>query len=397
MPILKMSDIDLTGKRVLIREDLNVPLKNGQITSDIRIQATIPTIKAALKAGTQVMIMSHLGRPEEGTYDEQFSLAPIAKRLSELLNLDVPLIQDWVNGFKLDGHSVVLLENVRFNRGEIENDATLSQKMANLCDVFVMDAFATSHRAEASTCGIIEYAPIACAGPLLVGELDALHKIMQAPKHPVIAIVGGSKVSTKLALLDSLSLKVDTLIVGGGIANTFIAAEGYNVGKSLYEPDLIDESERLVLAAKKHGAEIPIPVDVVVGEKMTDDSDSAIRMVSQVEDNERIFDIGPDTIAEFTKIIKKAKTILWNGPVGAFEIEQYSEGTRAIAKAIAESDGYSVAGGGDTLAAIEAYHVADKIDYISTGGGAFLSLLEGKTLPAIAALEQRATTDEKTT
>jgi len=396
MPILKMSDIDLKNKRVLIREDLNVPLKNDHITSDIRIQASIPTIKAALKAGAQVMIMSHLGRPEEGSFDEQFSLAPIAVRLSELLGLDVPLIQNWIDGVKLGDHKVVLLENVRFNVGEITNDSKLSQKMAKLCDVFVMDAFATSHRAEASTCGIIDYAPIACAGPLLTGELEALQKIMQAPKHPVVAIVGGSKVSTKLSLLDTLSQKVDTLIVGGGIANTFIAAEGYPVGKSLYEPDLIDEAERMVLAAKKHGANIPIPVDVVVGEKMSNDAESAIRMVSQVEDNERIYDIGPDTVKELTEIIKKAKTILWNGPVGAFEIEQYSEGTRAIAKAVAESNGYSVAGGGDTLAAIEAYHVADKIDYISTGGGAFLSFLEGKTLPAIAALEKRATIDEKT-
>lgn len=349
MPILKMSDIDLKNKRVLIREDLNVPLKNGHITSDIRIQASIPTIKAALKGGAQVMIMSHLGRPEEGSFEEQFSLAPIAARLSELLQLEVPLIQDWINGIILGDHKVVLLENVRFNVGEITNDSKLSQKMANLCDIFVMDAFATSHRAEASTCGIIDYAPIACAGPLLTGELEALQKIMEAPQHPVVAIVGGSKVSTKLSLLDTLSQKVDTLIVGGGIANTFIAAEGYPVGKSLYEPDLIDEAERLVLAAKKQGANIPIPIDVVVGETMSDDAESAIRMISQVEDHEKIYDIGPDTVKELTEIIKKAKTILWNGPVGAFEIEQYSQGTRAIAKAVAESKGYSVAGGGDTL------------------------------------------------
>lgn len=397
MSMLKMSDLKLKGKRVLIREDLNVPIKNGEVTSDIRIRAALPTIKQALKAGAQVMIMSHLGRPAEGHHDEQFSLAPVAKRLSELLKQEVPLVSHWVNGFKLGDKPIVLLENVRFNRGEMDNDADLSKKMAHLCDVFVMDAFATSHRAEASTCGVIQFAPIACAGPLLVSEVDALQKIMENPKHPVVAIVGGSKVSTKLALLDSLAKKVDFLIVGGGIANTFIAAEGYTVGKSLYEPDLIDEAERIMQEAKKREAEIPIPSDVVVGEKMSEDAESSVRLVSQVDDNEKIYDIGPDTITHLTSIIKKAKTILWNGPVGAFEIEQYSTGTRAIAKAIAESSGFSVAGGGDTLAAIEAYRVASKIDYISTGGGAFLTFLEGKTLPSIAALEERASKDEKVT
>jgi phosphoglycerate kinase len=311
--------------------------------------------------------------------------------------MEVPLVSHWVNGFRLGDKPIVLLENVRFNKGESENDNDLSKKMANLCDVFVMDAFATAHREEASTYGIIKYAPIACAGPLLVNELEALSKILDKPKRPVVAIVGGSKVSTKLSLLDALSQKVDFLIVGGGIANTFIAAEGYTVGKSLYEPDLIDEAERLMTAAKNRGADIPVPTDVVVSEKLSQDADSSVRLVSQIDDNEKVYDIGPDTIKNLTAIIKKAKTILWNGPVGAFEIEQYSEGTRAIAKAIAESSGYSVAGGGDTLAAIEAYHVADKIDYISTGGGAFLTLLEGKKLPAIAALEERATKDEKVT
>lgn len=396
MSILKMSDLDLKGKRVLIREDLNVPLKNGQITSDIRIRSTLPTIKAALKAGAQVMIMSHLGRPEEGS-QEQFTLAPIAVRLSELLGQEVPLIPHWVNGFALGDQPVVLLENVRFNRGETENNLDLAKKMASLCDVFVMDAFATSHRAEASTCGIIQFAPEACAGPLLVNELEALQKIMRDPKRPVVAIVGGSKVSTKLSLLDALVKKVDYLIIGGGIANTFIAAEGYTVGKSLYEPDLIDEAERLMIAAKERGAEIPVPTDVVVGEKLAVGAESSIRLVSQVDDNEKIYDIGPDTIKTFSDIIKKAKTILWNGPVGAFELEQYSEGTRAIAKAVADSAGFSVAGGGDTLAAIEAYNVANKIDYISTGGGAFLSFLEGKTLPSIAFLEERAKKSEKIT
>jgi phosphoglycerate kinase len=396
MPIIKMSDLKLKGKRVLIREDLNVPIKNGEITSDIRIRAALPTIKEALKAGAQVIIASHLGRPTEGVFDEQYSLAPVAAHLSKLLKKEVPLISHWVNGFKLGDHPIVLLENVRFNDGEKENRTELAKKMAKLCDVFVMDAFATAHRAEASTCGIIEFAPIACAGPLLLGELEALTKIMEKPKHPVVAIVGGSKVSTKLSLLESLVEKVDCLIVGGGIANTFIASEGYFVGKSLYEPDLLDEAERLSLTAKKRNAEIPVPSDVVVAEKLSEDAESSIRLVSQVYDGEKILDIGPDTIKHLSSIIKKAKTILWNGPVGAFEIDQFSEGTRAIAKAIAESNGFSVAGGGDTLAAIEAYKLSDKINYISTGGGAFLAFLEGQTLPAIAALEAR-TKKEKVT
>jgi phosphoglycerate kinase len=397
MQLIKMSDLKLNGKRVLIREDLNVPIKNGVITSDIRIRAAIPTIKEALKGGAKVMIMSHLGRPEEGSHDEHYSLAPVAAHLSTLLKKEVPLISHWVNGFSMKDHDVVLLENVRFNNGETDNSNDLSQKMAKLCDIFVMDAFATAHRSEASTCGIIQYAPIACAGPLLASEVEALAKIMHNPKKPVVAIVGGSKVSTKLSLLDSLSQKVDCLIVGGGIANTFIAAEGYTVGKSLYEPDLIDEAERLSVAAKKRGADIPIPSDVIVGERLSNDSESSVRLVSQIDDNEKIYDIGPDTTKQLIAIIKKAKTILWNGPVGAFEIEQYSEGTRAIAKAIADSAGFSVAGGGDTLAAIEAYGVANDIDYISTGGGAFLSFLEGKKLPAIQALEEHAKNNEKVT
>lgn len=397
MSILKMSDINLRGKRVLIREDLNVPLKNGEITSGIRIEAAIPTIKLALKAGAKVMLMSHLGRPEEGAFDPQYSLAPIAKRLSELLGMDVPLIQHWTGGVSMAKHNIVLLENVRFNNGESENNPELSRKMAALCDVFVMDAFATSHRGEASTCGITAYAPIACAGPLLVQELEALAAIMENPKRPIVAIVGGSKVSTKLALLDALSQKADALIVGGGIANTFIAAGGYAVGRSLHEEDLLDEAERLMLNATKRGAEIPVPTDVIVAEKLAEDAESSIRLVSQVDDNEKILDIGPDTVKTLVAIIKKAKTILWNGPVGAFEVEQFSHGTEAIAHAIAESKGYSVAGGGDTLAAIEKYHIADKIDYISTGGGAFLSFLEGKKLPAIVALETHAANNEKVT
>lgn len=397
MSILKMSDLKLKGKRVMIREDLNVPIKHGEISSDIRIRAAVPTLKAALKAGAQVIVMSHLGRPEEGTFEEQYSLAPVAKRLSELLKQDVPLISHWTHGFKLGDKPIVLLENVRFNKGETDNDHDLAKKMAHLCDIFVMDAFATSHRSEASTCGIIDYAPVACAGPLLISELEALQKIMHNPKRPVVAIVGGSKVSTKLSLLDALAKKVDCLIVGGGIANTFIAAEGYTVGRSLYEPDLIDEAERLMQTAKERGAEIPVPSDVVVAEKLSEEAESSIRLVSQVDDNEKILDIGPDTIAYLSNIIKKAKTILWNGPVGAFEVKQFSEGTKAIAKAVADSSGFSVAGGGDTLAAIEAYNLSNKIDYISTGGGAFLTFLEGKPLPSIAALEQRATKNEKVT
>lgn len=395
MPITKMSDLKLKGKRVLIREDLNVPLKNGTITSDLRIQASVPTIKAALKAGAKVMIMSHLGRPTEGVFDEQFSLLPVANHLSKLLKEEVPLIQHWLNGVNMDSHDVVLLENVRFNKGESENDAGLAQKMAGLCDVFIMDAFATAHREEASTCGIIHYAKESAAGPLLTSELEALSTLMKNPKSPIVAIVGGSKVSTKLSLLESLVKKVDCLIVGGGIANTFIAAEGYPVGKSLHEPDLIDEAERLKLTAQNRGAEIPLPIDVIVSEKLSDTAESSIKLISQIDDNEKIYDIGPDTIKQFTGLIKKAKTILWNGPVGAFEVEQFSEGTKAIAHAIADSKGFSIAGGGDTLAAIELCGVTDKINYISTGGGAFLSYLEGKTLPAIAALEARKREDEK--
>lgn len=390
MALLQMSDIKLKGKRVLIREDLNVPLKNGEIVSDLRIRAALPTIKQALKAGAKVMIMSHLGRPEEGLFDEAFSLAPVAAQLSKLLKKEVPLISNWVNGVEMGDASVVLLENVRFHPGETENDPELAKKMASLCDVFVMDAFATSHRSEASTCGISQFAPVACVGPLLFSELEMLEKIMKKPAKPVVAIVGGSKVSTKLALLESLIQKVDFLLLGGGIANTFIAAEGYMVGRSLHEPDFIDEAERLMSFAKKRGTKIPVPTDVIVADKLSEDAESSVRLVSQVYDNEKIYDVGTDTLATWVSIIKKAKTILWNGPVGAFEIEQFAKGTQTIAKAIADSKGFSVAGGGDTLAAIEKYHVAKKINYISTGGGAFLAFLEGKKLPAIVALEEHA-------
>lgn len=395
MSIPKMSDFDLAGKRVLIREDFNVPLKNGVITSDMRIRAALPTIKKAIDAGAKVMLMSHLGRPADGSYDEAFSLAPVAVALSKLLNMEVPLITNWIDGVNMGNSQVVLLENVRFNHGETDNNVELSRKMASLCDIFVMDAFATSHRAESSTCGIIKYAKRACAGPLLLSELEALEKVLENPARPVVAIVGGSKVSTKLALLDSLVKKVDALIIGGGIANTFLAAEGYTVGKSLHEPDLIDEAERLTLEAKERGAEIPLPVDVVVAERLSDETESYVRLVSQVDDNEKIFDMGPDTIKNFINIIKKAKTILWNGPIGAFEIEEFSKGTAAIAKAIKESKAFKVAGGGDTLAAIEKYQINNNIDYISTGGGAFLTILEGKKLPVIAALEEHMIKNEK--
>lgn len=389
MAIPAMSDLDLKGKRVLIREDFNVPIKNGRVTSDLRIQAAIPTIKQALEAGAKVMLMSHLGRPGEGSSTETYSLQPVADILTRLLGQPVPLIENWVSGVDMSNHTIVLLENVRLMHGETENNVELSRKMASLCDIFVMDAFATAHRAESSTCGVIKFAKQACAGPLLLSELDALHKIMENPTHPVLAIVGGSKVSTKLALLDSLVKKVDGLIIGGGIANTFLAAEGYTVGKSLYEPDLIDEAERLCQEAKQRGADIPLPVDVVVAEKLAESTEAYVRLVSQVDDNEKILDIGPDTIKIFISLIKKAKTILWNGPVGAFEIEAFSNGTKSIAKAIADSKAFKVAGGGDTLAAIEKYRISDSIDYISTGGGAFLSVLEGEKLPVIEALEER--------
>lgn len=398
MPIPKMSDLDLKGKRILIREDFNVPLKNGVVTSDLRIRASIPTIKQALKAGgpdCKIILMSHLGRPVEGVFDELYSLAPVARELSKLLKVEVPLIHSWIDGVNMNGHQIVLVENVRFNHGETDNNVELSRRMASLCDVYVMDAFATSHRMESSTYGIVKFAKEACAGPLMLSELDALGKIMENPARPVVAIVGGSKVSTKLALLDSLVKKVDAIVIGGGIANTFLAAEGYTVGKSLYEPDLIDEAERLTIEAKNRNAEIPLPIDVVVAERLSDEAEAYVRLVSQIDDTEKVFDMGPDTINSFITVIKKAKTILWNGPIGAFEIEEFSKGTQAIAEAIAESKAFKVAGGGDTLAAIEKYNISSKIDYISTGGGAFLTVLEGKKLPVILALEERMAKKEK--
>jgi len=389
MSITRMADIDLSGKRVLIREDLNVPVAGGKVTSDARIRAALPTIKAALDAGAAVMVMSHLGRPIEGEPDDGSSLRPVAKRLSDLLDRDVKLLGDWIDGVEINAGEVVLLENVRFLEGEKSCDDALAKKMAALCDVFVMDAFGTAHRAQASTYGIAKYAHTACAGPLLVAELESLAKAMQNPKRPFVAIVGGSKVSTKLTVLDALADVVDCLIVGGGIANTFIAAAGHGVGKSLYEPGMLDTA-RALAADKDDRAEIPVPTDVVVAEEFSADADATTKVVDVVAADELILDIGPDTSARFADIIAAAGTIIWNGPVGVFEFDQFGAGTKALAEAIAASDAFSVAGGGDTLAAIDKYGVADKISYISTGGGAFLEFVEGKTLPAVEILERRA-------
>jgi len=393
MPIIKMTDLDLANKRVLIREDLNVPLKDGKVASDIRIKASLPTIKHALDAGAKVMLMSHLGRPTEGEFDPAASMAPVAEHLEKLLGKPVKLIKDWLDGVDVAAGEVVLCENVRFNKGEKKNNDDLSKKMGALCDVYVMDAFGTAHRAQASTHGVAKYAPVACAGPLLAGELEALGKALDNPARPMVAIVGGSKVSTKLTVLESLSKVVDELIVGGGIANTFIAADGHNVGKSLYEKDLIDESQKLSAAAKSRGGDIPVPTDVVVGTTSPfeqADAPATLKAVNQVADNEMIFDVGPETSAKFAEILKKAGTIVWNGPVGVFEYDQFGAGTKALAEAIAESSAFSIAGGGDTLAAVDKYNIADKVSYISTGGGAFLEFLEGKKLPAVAILEERA-------
>jgi len=384
---LRMKDLDLAGKRVMIREDFNVPVSAGKVTSDARIQAALPTIRMALGKGAAVLLLSHLGRPVEGEADPQFSLQPVADRLSELLDEEVRLETDWLGGVELSPGDVVLCENVRFNPGEKKNDAALAASMAALCDVFVMDAFGTAHRAQASTEGVIRSAPVACAGPLLSRELDALHKALQDPVRPLLAIVGGSKVSTKLTVLETLLDKVDELIVGGGIANTFIAASGHDVGKSLYEPDLIHEAQRLIQKAHASGGSIPIPRDVVVATSFTADARPMVRDVDQVGADEMILDIGPLTAIEYAEIIAGAGTIIWNGPVGVFEFPNFAAGTRAMAEAIERASAYSIAGGGDTLAAIDQFGVTDAISYISTGGGAFLEFVEGKTLPAVAALE----------
>jgi phosphoglycerate kinase len=390
MAIKRMADLDLSGKRVLIRQDLNVPIKDGKVASDLRIKASIPTIELALEKGAAVMVMSHLGRPKEGEFSEEFSLKPVAERLSELLGKPVRLERDWLDGIEIEPGEVVLCENVRFNVGEKKNDPELGKKMAALCDVFVMDAFGTAHRAQASTHSVAQFAPVACAGPLLSAELDALGKALENPTKPLIAIVGGSKVSTKLTVLESLSQKVDQLIVGGGIANTFIAAAGHPVGKSLYEEDLIDEAKRLMEQAKVNNADIPVPVDVVCAKEFSESAEATIKNVADVDDDDMILDIGPETAKQYSEIIHNAGTIVWNGPVGVFEIDQFGEGTKAVALAIAESPAFSIAGGGDTLAAIDKYKISDRISYTSTGGGAFLEFLEGKKLPAVAILEERA-------
>ncbi len=391
MSVTKMTDLDLAGKRVLIRQDLNVPIKDGKVADDTRIRASLPTIEHCVKAGAKVMLMSHLGRPVEGKYNDEFSLAPVVGHLSGLLGQEVRLVKDYLEKSpEVAEGEVVVLENVRFNKGEKKNDDELAKKYAALCDVYVMDAFGTAHRAQASTHGVAKYAPVACAGPLLAGELEALGKALDNPARPMVAIVGGSKVSTKLTVLESLSKVVDGLIVGGGIANTFIAAAGHNVGKSLYEPDLIDEAKKLSEQAKARGGDIPVPVDVVCAKEFAEDAAATLKRVDEVADDDMIFDIGPETAQQLAEILKTAGTIVWNGPVGVFEFDQFGEGTKAIAMAIAESPAFSIAGGGDTLAAVSKYNIADKVSYISTGGGAFLEFLEGKKLPAVAILEQRA-------
>lgn len=389
MTILRMTDLDLAGKRVLIRQDLNVPIDNGQITSEQRITASIPTLKRALEQGAAVMVTSHLGRPKEGEWSEENSLAPVAKRLGELLGRTVPLLRDWVDGVEVAPGQLVLLENCRMNVGEGKDDEALSRKYAALCDVFVMDAFGTAHRAQASTHGVIRFAAQAAGGPLLMAELDALAKALQQPARPLLAIVAGSKVSTKLELLANLVGKVDQLIVGGGIANTFIAAQGLPVGKSLHEPDLLDTAREILAKAKARGADIPVPTDVVVADQFHPDAEATVKPVAEVAADDLILDIGPDTAARYAGMIASAGTVVWNGPVGVFEFDAFGKGTETLARAIATSAAFSIAGGGDTLAAVDKYDIADQVSYISTGGGAFLEFLEGKTLPAVAALDAR--------
>lgn len=385
MSVIKMTDLDLAGKRVLIRADLNVPVKDGKVTSDARIRASLPTIEAALKQGAKVMVTSHLGRPTEGEYNEEFSLKPVVDYLKEKLTAPVSLAKDYLNGVDVNAGELVVLENVRFNKGEKKDDETLSKQYAALCDVFVMDAFGTAHRAQASTHGVAKFAEVACAGPLLSAELEALGKALDKPARPMVAIVGGSKVSTKLTVLDSLSKIADQLIVGGGIANTFIAAEGHSVGRSLYEADLVDNAKKLM-----EKCDIPVPTDVRVATEFSETAPATLKSASDIKDDEQVLDIGDVTAERLAEILKSAKTILWNGPVGVFEFPNFRKGTEIVAKAIADSDAFSIAGGGDTLAAIDLFDIADKISYISTGGGAFLEFVEGKKLPAVAMLEERA-------
>ncbi|WP_123630963.1 phosphoglycerate kinase [Salinisphaera orenii] len=388
--MLKMEDVDLRGKRVLIRQDLNVPFVGGEVSSAGRLKASVPTLKAALAAGARVMVMSHLGRPKEGEPDSEHSLAPVAEYLSELLRQEVRLVGDWLDGVDVGEGEIVMCENVRFNVGEKANDETLSRRMAALCDVFVMDAFGTAHRAQASTEGVARYAPVACAGPLLAAEVESLRAAMLDPKRPLVVIVGGSKVSSKLELLESLANVADQLIVGGGIANTFLAAEGYDVGASLHEPDLVGAARLINREIQSRGGNIPLPVDVVAATELSPEAHPEVRPVGELESDEMILDVGPKTRDAFADILVNAATIVWNGPVGVFEIDQFGGGTHVLARAIARSSAFSIAGGGDTLAAIEKYRIEDQVSYISTGGGAFLEFLEGKTLPAIAVLEERA-------
>ena len=387
MTALRMLDQDLEGMRVLIRQDLNVPVHAGQVASDARIRASLPTIESALNAGGRVMLMSHLGRPTEGQFDAQYSLAPVADHLTKLLGLKVRLCVDWLDGIDLSSADVVLCENVRFNVGELANDSELSQRIADNCDIFVMDAFGTAHRAHASTHGVAQFAPVACAGPLLVAELEALHRALDDPARPMIAIVGGAKVSTKLTVLESLATVVDQLIPGGGIANTFIAAAGYDVGKSLIEVDLIPQAKRLMQLTEAKGSGIPVPTDVVVSSELSASASAQVKSVSAIRDNDMILDIGPETAERFAAMMSTAGTVLWNGPVGVFEFDQFGEGTRILGQAIAASSAYSIAGGGDTLAAVDKYNIASNVSYLSTGGGAFLEFLEGKDLPAVSILE----------
>ncbi|MGG2079834.1 phosphoglycerate kinase [Lelliottia nimipressuralis] len=385
MSVIKMTDLDLAGKRVFIRADLNVPVKDGKVTSDARIRASLPTIELALKQGAKVMVTSHLGRPTEGEYNEEFSLLPVVNYLKDKLSSPVRLVKDYLDGVEVAAGELVVLENVRFNKGEKKDDEALSKKYAALCDVFVMDAFGTAHRAQASTHGIGKFADVACAGPLLADELEALGKALKEPARPMVAIVGGSKVSTKLTVLDSLSKIADQLIVGGGIANTFVAAQGHNVGKSLYEADLVDEAKRLLT-----NCDIPVPTDVRVATEFSETATATLKSVNDIKDEEQILDLGDVSAQKLADILKNAKTILWNGPVGVFEFPNFRKGTEIVANAIADSEAFSIAGGGDTLAAIDLFGISDKISYISTGGGAFLEFVEGKVLPAVAMLEERA-------
>ncbi|PNT85829.1 phosphoglycerate kinase [Coxiella burnetii] len=389
LPFLSMSNLNLHNKRVMIREDLNVPMKNGKITNDERIVRALPTIQKAIEQKARVMILSHLGRPEEGKFEKEFSLAPVARLLSKKLNQKVPLINDWLKGVAVEPGQAILCENVRFNKGENENNTELAKRMAELCDIFVMDAFATAHRAQASTAGVAAYAKLACAGPLLISEVEALSRALENPQKPLVAVVGGSKVSTKIHLLENLLDKVDQLIVGGGIANTFLKAQGYSIGKSLCENEWLDAAQQFWEKAAEKNVSLPLPVDVIVADELSEDAKATVKNIDAVTSNESIFDVGPNTSATYAKLMAQAGTIVWNGPIGVFEIEAFSQGTRALAQAVAKSTAYSIVGGGDTLAALDKFNLTDQMSYVSTAGGAFLEFLEGKILPAIKILTQR--------